>query len=288
MKKILGSILIIITASISSYAQQNYQFTLYATNTAGKTDSVIVGVDSLATDGIDASFRESLLHKNDIADSTLALFVLGNAVPTTQWANFIKPDSVTKKQIVSTNLKRAYVYIMSKDTFITISWKGNALNTVYKNTMLRWESSVGCYNGWDFGDQPILLGNGGTQNIEMQQSLNYHPWKRVVDSTLFKVPYYTGIVFINFNENSPCAVGINENRDNLINVYPNPTNSSLFITTTNENYNYTLFPINGKLALMGNTNGNSTSIDVKELVQGQYYIKLTNSSHTFIKKIIIQ
>ncbi len=270
-----------------TFAQQNYQMTLYVTNTAGKTDSVIVGVDSLATDGIDASFGESLLHKNDIADSTLALFVLGKQIPSSSYL-FIKPDSITKTQILSPNVKRAYIYLLSKDSMITFSWKFDTSKTIYKNSLFRTDPLTACYIPIDLGDEPTYLKSQTDRWVNFSQyNLSSGIYTYKTDSTLFDVDYRTYVVFIQFSVKHVCTVSLDEDEQKEIQFYPNPANSKLFIPTNNS-YEYKLYSTTGQVLLNGNLSGQNSNIDVSLLMQGQYYIKLTNSSHTFTKKIIIQ
>ncbi len=270
-----------------TFAQQNYQMTLYATNTAGKTDSVIVGVDSLATDGIDASFGETLLHKSNM-DSVFSLFVLGKQIPVANSYLFIKPDSITKKQIVSPHFKRAYIYLLSKDTNVIFSWKFDASKTIYKNSLFRTDPFTACYIPIDLGDDATYLKSQTNRWVSFSQdNINFGIFTYKNDRTLFNVNYRTYVVFIQFNTQDICTVSLDEDEQKAIQFYPNPANSKLFITTNNS-YDYALYTLAGQALLTGNVIGQNAIIDVSNLVQGQYYIRLTNSATTFTKKIIIQ
>lgn len=76
-----------------------------------------------------------------------------------------------------------------------------------------------------------------------------------------------------------CAVGMEELNEYNINVFPNPVQDRLTITNVNS-ADYFIYDQNGKLAQTGTLNG---TIDVSELTNGLYVLRINNQSHRFIK-----
>jgi len=67
-------------------------------------------------------------------------------------------------------------------------------------------------------------------------------------------------------------------------IYPNPVHSNLIIDNTTGNVNYTIFNILGKKILTGKFNSLSKNIDVSNIHNGIYLIKINDKSYKFIKK----
>ncbi|MBC7413286.1 MAG: T9SS type A sorting domain-containing protein [Bacteroidia bacterium] len=268
-------------------AQQNYQFKLYATNNAGKTDSVIIGIDDNATDGLDVAFGETLLNKTNM-DSTFALFVLGKNVPQSEWYKFIKPDSVTKKQVVSKNTKRAYIYLLCKDTAVTFKWNFDASKTKYKYTMFKVDNSTWGPVGFDLNEAPVFIKNQPSQIVDLRENvISFVPYIKKQDSTLFNVNYKTHIVFIQFADSTINNVGLNNKELSNINIYPNPTQYSLNVVG-NDNFEYTVVSTTGTELFNGKLTNDNSTILLNNIAKGVYYIHFKNEQATITKKIIIE
>lgn len=94
------------------------------------------------------------------------------------------------------------------------------------------------------------------------------------------------------------STGIEENNAlNELSIYPNPTNDKAtisLISSSNENINYTLFDVQGKLIeskILNITTGiNTLEINTKQLQlsKGVYFIKLTSGEKEITKKLVIE
>jgi hypothetical protein len=72
----------------------------------------------------------------------------------------------------------------------------------------------------------------------------------------------------------PCAA-IEENQELTFQLYPNPSNSVINITSnSDEQYDYSIYSIEGKLMLVGAMNNGVTSISVNQFAPGKYFTKI--------------
>ena len=70
-------------------------------------------------------------------------------------------------------------------------------------------------------------------------------------------------------------------------VYPNPTHGVLNINTNCASFNYAIFNRLGQLISSGNAIGGQ-QIELGELSQGLYFIRLVSGKHNVVKKIIVE
>ena len=78
------------------------------------------------------------------------------------------------------------------------------------------------------------------------------------------------------------TVGINEEPTNIsLKAFPNPTSDFLslqFEDYTNEQVDYKIFDLNGKMISSARINGSHTQIDLTSLVKGTYLIEIIEKS----------
>jgi hypothetical protein len=70
-------------------------------------------------------------------------------------------------------------------------------------------------------------------------------------------------------------------------VYPNPTNHLLQITSPNlqNNTKYSIYSLSGQMMMQGKLQGETTTINVKFLPKGMYYLKVGNEVVKVIKEL---
>jgi N-acetylneuraminic acid mutarotase len=85
------------------------------------------------------------------------------------------------------------------------------------------------------------------------------------------------------------ANGIEEDATDHFNIYPNPASSEFTITAINQHqhFNYSLFNLMGSELRSGEVTRNG-KINVSDLSNGVYLLKVMDGESTFIKKIIVQ
>jgi len=72
----------------------------------------------------------------------------------------------------------------------------------------------------------------------------------------------------------PCA-GIEEIQELTFQLYPNPSNSVINITSNSqEPFEYSIYSMDGKLMLMGEINNGATSLSVGQFATGKYFVRI--------------
>ncbi|BCY29647.1 hypothetical protein KK2020170_25150 [Flavobacterium okayamense] len=69
-------------------------------------------------------------------------------------------------------------------------------------------------------------------------------------------------------------------------IYPNPVSSNLNLQTELDDFNYTIYSIEGKVVKQGKSNISETSVDVSNLNAGIYLVELESNGTKSIQKII--
>ena len=105
------------------------------------------------------------------------------------------------------------------------------------------------------------------------------------------VGWYTisDIPMLRMNFDPSTAVSVSEVKQNIFNVYPNPT-SGVFSLELNDNksYDITIFNSLGQKVYNNVVNSTSMLIDLEKLESGVYTIELQNSDIVYTERIIIE
>ncbi len=96
--------------------------------------------------------------------------------------------------------------------------------------------------------------------------------------------FYFDDLKVNIVEES--QLGVNETIKNSFNIYPNPTNNVLNITTPNSNYTIKLFNLQGQIVQKIKSVTGSKTIDLSNLSTGIYILKLTSQKASKTFKVI--
>jgi uncharacterized protein affecting Mg2+/Co2+ transport len=79
----------------------------------------------------------------------------------------------------------------------------------------------------------------------------------------------------------PCA-GIEENQELTFQLYPNPSNSVIHITSNSqESFDYAIYSMDGKLMTFGKMLHGATSINVEQFAPGKYFTQIDSNVITF-------
>lgn len=106
--------------------------------------------------------------------------------------------------------------------------------------------------------------------------------------------YAVEVTFNGCVDTSACenitGVGLNELINNVISIYPNPTNGVVNIKLSDNTTvaNYSITTIEGKVVEIGKTSTNSISIDLSKEVNGIYFIKIDTENSSTVYKLIKQ
>lgn len=97
---------------------------------------------------------------------------------------------------------------------------------------------------------------------------------------------------VRYRDSYKFLAGVEENVENgLVDFYPNPVNDKLFLNLKNgAEYAIDVFDLNGKLLIQDKINGNENSnyLNVQELPQGVYTIRVLHSESAQVFKFIKQ
>ena len=105
------------------------------------------------------------------------------------------------------------------------------------------------------------------------------------------VGWYTisDIPMLRMNFDPSTAVSISEVKQDIFNVYPNPTTGVFNLDlNNNKSYNISIFNSLGQKVYNNVTNSMSMVVDLSELESGIYTIELENSDVIFTERIIIE
>ena len=79
------------------------------------------------------------------------------------------------------------------------------------------------------------------------------------------------------------ALGIEENQNTTLLIYPNPTADILQINGLNKQENYRLLSLRGKELQVGEITKSKPIIEINSLPKGTYVLVINNKNYTFEK-----
>jgi hypothetical protein len=85
-------------------------------------------------------------------------------------------------------------------------------------------------------------------------------------------------------------VGIADNNELTVTLFPNPTKRMLHLSIANNipQVNFTLVDINGKIVMEKVITNNKEVIDLKGNPKGIYFVNLTVNNKNYTKKIVLE
>ena len=83
------------------------------------------------------------------------------------------------------------------------------------------------------------------------------------------------------------CVGVSDLELSEISIYPNPTNG-IFTISSDENYNYDIFDITGRVILNGRLENTINKVDISNKSKDIYFIRLNNEHRNKVIKLIKQ
>ena len=81
-------------------------------------------------------------------------------------------------------------------------------------------------------------------------------------------------------------MGIDETTTEFV-IYPNPTNSILYINGGNAEYSYVMYNGMGQVVANGNAHG-TEQINVNSMTQGVYFLRLTSGTQVRVEKVVVK
>lgn len=111
---------------------------------------------------------------------------------------------------------------------------------------------------------------------------------------VFSEIHFTYCIVANYEDGSSfpecidvkAEMSIDETANEFV-IYPNPTNSMLYINCGNAEYNYVLYNGMGQVVASGNAQG-TEQINVSGMTQGVYFLRLTSGTQVRVEKVVVK
>jgi hypothetical protein len=106
--------------------------------------------------------------------------------------------------------------------------------------------------------------------------------------------YAVEVTFNSCTVTSACenitGVGVKETANNVVSIYPNPTNGLVNINlgSNNSTLNYSISSIEGKVVETGKTSTNNITVDLSNESKGVYFIRINTENTSTVYKLIRQ
>lgn len=152
-------------------------------------------------------------------------------------------------------------------------------------------------------DSTYLVGVGSASITEnttgefqtISSDIYYLDQNVVPDTFIIFASYFEGAIgslfIVDDIQLSYTVTGVEYDRSQKINVYPNPAKNFIALnnnTINNESMKIEIYSIDGKQMKIVDNYSSNQSIDISDLISGMYILKLSTSTEVTSKKIIIE
>jgi len=262
--RIFTYLIILFTASSTLKAQEPaFKFHLAFEDATGAKDTLWLIWDSLATNGYDALFGEEPVS---IPNDTFQVYV--------------------RYSVTDTGKVKSYPFDYSG-----IGFQIHAKNYVYPINMY-WDTSLIFNNNLPFTINMAILDNEWFFFQTNDPSL-HHQYSMMYEDSIQLPWFYWGSqdhfpIIFSFGYDPFLETSIKEVNSSEVFIYPNPVSDQLYIKIPKKGtYQVQIRDVNGKIVKEQFINLTNT-VQVKELLQGLYFLELKNEKHHFIQKFIKQ
>jgi hypothetical protein len=289
-------ILIIFLSCFYFSFSQEFSVELFFEDSAGNQDSIILGYDDNATDGIDSSYNETNIISIPY-NSGLDVRISDEQKARTTYPNPISATYHTKKQIFPkncpTNFSIQAIDIVTENWPVTLTWNNLLFDNDCRNGSVF--TSINPGGWWDTGS-PSEFSNGAFPRTQLlienevtfsdntdypEYGLNENYDYLTDDNIIVSVFWFT------FG-NESLLLNVEEYNSPKVTIYPNPTDNNITfdINTTNlEIEHVELLDISGRTSKIKLDNIDSISLENFET--GIYFVRFTfKSGITLLKKVI--
>ncbi|MFM7758577.1 MAG: T9SS type A sorting domain-containing protein, partial [Crocinitomicaceae bacterium] len=150
-------------------------------------------------------------------------------------------------------------------------------NPVLLNANEAYLAMVGSYGDGGITNDLVTASSGSAT----PQTTFYYDY---TDQTWY---YTTSNVMVRMNFD-PSLANIDEAQDLSFSIYPNPTKDFINVVSTFSEGNLSIIDMAGKLLIEQNITSTMNSIDASELMDGVYYLTMSNGDKTTTKKLVIK
>ena len=248
---------------------QEFSFEIFFEDSAGNKDSIILGYDDAATFDIDGSFGEiNIINVPYNAGLDVRI--------TDEWfnrENSLPPTFHTKKQIYQKACPNGFLIpvidIVTDNWPVTATWDNSLFNDDCRNGSVF--TSIHPLGWWDTGSPSDLFRVVLSEINEVTFTSNYdgdfNPAYAYINDNGDIIPVY----WQTFGDLS-IILGISENDETHINIFPNPVNDFLYFEIDDLELisEINIYDINGRKL---NIQHADNSLDLKILTSGIYFIE---------------
>lgn len=248
----------------------------------GHTDTLILGYSLSATDSLDTIIGEKNLTESQIDTN---FFVYASDVRVYRDSDFLKPGFRTKKQIVHLNnpdyLRYACIDVICKNFPLTIKWNKQEFQDTSRSKSFVIITPPG---GWfDVGESPHLLSKTDSFAYTLERLRDYG---RFYIDFIHSKPLKIWKLYIGF-ANYKNGLSIYNCTASLIKVYPNPCKNLFIVQFDNaKEVIFQLFDASGKLYFNEQFIGTIEHINISNLPDNLYYLKVISANGPFYYKIL--
>ncbi len=228
-------------------------------------------------DGDMFGLRFDFTNTNDVEVNSVSMHISPYCPPGATISGFVAMDDGAGS--FSVVLQTAMYDIQQSDsaTWLTLPFVKDGFSEFLPSGTYIAGVKIDAYNGTEFWI---------SEDAETPQA-SYATFWYLVNATTpgwYYYGNYSQTPFIRLNINSDLPVSINAEQNNIsdIAVYPNPTNGELTITNV-KNADVTVYNLVGEV--VASYNNVFSKVDISELSNGSYIIKIVDDNNTTTKKI---
>jgi gingipain R len=119
-------------------------------------------------------------------------------------------------------------------------------------------------------------------------------YEAIYTDEVYSEIHFTYCIVANYEDGSSfpecidvkAEMSIDENATEFA-IYPNPTNSILYISGGNAEYNYVMYNGMGQMVVSGDAQG-TEQINVNGMTQGVYFLRLTSGTQVRVEKVVVK
>lgn len=270
MRKIFISFFVIFL--IGSVAAQNFSITLFAEDSLGNKDSVLFGLNELATLGIDSELGEQQVSSTLNEPIDMRIILRDESHPHCSH-NFF--DDYFFNEPINWDIN-----VDLKTDFRPFENHFHSPNTVFEIKVYSKHFPVKIYGDFSNGFNYSMFDSFSTIFLldslcvrTTQKSLNQQ-----IQDSIFSIYTNKETILINFEH----EVGINERLKNFVQFYPNPT-INFFIIESESQITTEIYSLSGQF-LKSST---KKQIDISKFKRGMYLVLFKNSKNSYTQNEIL-
>jgi predicted extracellular nuclease len=276
MKKFLLSVTIFATG-LMGFSQVPCSELFFSEYVEGTGQNKAIEIFNPTTNTINLTGYYVYRYANGSTTQGDTLYLAGSLAPGTVYTA-VNPDSATSATLVAL-----------ADTLHTITFfNGDDALGLYNpsNTLIDVIGEIGVDPGTNW-----VVGSGATSEFTLVRKLNVFSgttsW--AVGATQWDVyPQNTFSEFGNHAIGNCATASVNDEQTWDVSIFPNPTSGTLNIRSEINDYTLQVFDLTGKSVITKTNLSENAQIDVADLTNGIYMVKLNNGSHQLTKKMIIK